>query len=439
MKKIKYFILSLIIIIILVTIVLLIMLNTKNKEKESQQQVEQEQQIEQKGYNSVTDPTKVFNITNDITSYLSIINQNNTSYFRTDENGQKVRAVENETIQNIVYNILSEEYIKQNSISKENVLQNVPKIETSTLFVPIQMEMQKKDKIETYLVKGIIEDIQYNYIDEIYVIVNYDSENNTYSIEPVNNKITNLEEIEKETEIKTIEANENNKQIETTINDQYIATQYMYMYKRLALAKPELAYEKMDAEYREKRFGNVQGFTEYVGTNKQEIQSLVLSKFIKQDQKLICRDKYDNNYIFNITGGVLDYTRTLDTYTIPSESTIQKYNSASEEEKVSMNVDRVIDMMNTRDYKNMYALLDEEYKNIHFTTVEEFEKYMKIMYNKHFSYKITQTNKEGETYILNLKLTRKEDNQDFEQIFTLMMQLKDGLDYKISFTYFNEN
>lgn len=436
MKKIKYLILILIIIIILVTVGLFIMLNKNKKVETGPQKVEQ---IEQKGYASVTEPEKVFNIANDISSYLTTINQNNSSYFRINENGQKVQTVENEKIQSIVYNILSEEYINQNNITKENVLQNVPKIETSTLFVPTQMEMQKKDKIETYLVKGIVEDIQYKYIGEIYVIVNYDTENNTYSIEPVSNKTTSLEEIEKETTITTIEPNDNNKQIENTINDQYIATQYIYMYKRLALSKPELAYEKMDAEYREKRFGTVEDFTKYVETNRKEIQALVLSKFMKQNQKLICRDKYDNDYIFNITGGALDYTITLDTYTIPSEETTQKYNSASEQEKISMNVDRVINMMNTRDYKNMYSLLDEEYKNTHFTTLEEFEKYMSIVYGKHYSYTIHQTDRESNVYILKIQLTQKEDNKQVNQPFTLMMQLKEGLDYKISFTYFNES
>ena len=417
MKKIKYLVLSLIIIIILIGIGLLVMLNTKNKkteteiETETQPQVEQEQ-VEEKGYSSVTDPTKVFNITSDITAYLSIINQNNSSYYRTGEDGKKVKVVEDETIQNIVYNVLSKEYINQNKITKENVLQNIPKIETSTLFIPTQMKMQKKGKIETYLTKGVVEDIQNNFISEIYVIVNYDSENKTYSIEPINKETTSLDDIEKETTITEIEANNNNKHTENTVNDQYIATQYLYMYKRLALAKPELAYEKLNAEYREKRFGTVEDFTKYVEANKKEIQALILSKFTKQDQKLICRDKYDNDYIFNITGGVLDYTITLDNYTIPSEEAMQKYNSAQEKEKVSMNVDRVISMINTKDYKNMYTLLDEEYKNTYFTTLEEFERYMSIVYDKHYSYTIQQTTKNGETYILKIQLTQKEDGQE---------------------------
>ena len=90
----------------------------------------------------------------------------------------------------------------------------------------------------------------------------------------------------------------------------------------------------------------------------------------------VCRDKYQNLYIFRAKNP-LDYTVLLDTYTITTDNFKTTYDKSSEEYKVAMNIDKWIQMINSRDYTSAYNCLDETFRNNNFGSEEAFEKYMK--------------------------------------------------------------
>ncbi len=65
----------------------------------------------------------------------------------------------------------------------------------------------------------------------------------------------------------------------------------------------------------------------------------------------------------------------------------EKYNSSNAQYKVMMNVDKVRQMMNARDYRTMFSYLDETFKNTYFeNNVDKFEEYMKKHFSSHYNF-----------------------------------------------------
>ena len=277
MKKMKYVII-LLLLIILIAIVSVILVNNNSKKTVAQnvtQTVDNETEDE---YINATEAADVFSVTSYINKYFDIINKNNASYYGVDSAGNRIKTIQEEQIQQNIYDILAEDYIERNNIQKENIYTYIPNLEEKVIFVPLEMKVKTKQDIQRYIVKGFIENINYQYISDIYIIVNVDKQTGAFSIEPTNNKQQELEELEDEIQIKEIEKNENNEAKKETTNDQYIANQYVNLYKRIALAKPEQAYELLDDEYKVKRFENVENYKAYIENTKDELKKFTLNK-----------------------------------------------------------------------------------------------------------------------------------------------------------------
>ena len=435
MKKLKY-IITLIILLIIILIISLVLIKNKKPKEEVITEAEPQQIVTDKLTKNISEEN-IFKVTNTVGTYLDILNKNNSTYFGRDENGNQIKTLEENKIKQLIYNLLAKDYIEENQVTVENVYDYVPNLEEKVLFVPLEMEVKTKGNIQKYLVKGVVENTEYKSLGNIYISVNIDTQNNTFSIEPTDNNSEELEEIEKEIKIENIEKNESNTISELVVNDQYICTQYLYFYKRLSLAQPETAYELLNKEYREKRYENVDNFKLYVDKFKEEIQALTLSKFLINEERnqFVCQDKNENYYIFDIKDNLLDYSYKLDTYTIPSQQNVEQYQNATNEQKVSLNTEKFVNMLNTRDYHTIYKLLDEEYKANYFSTEEWFIDYLKMYLPKHYNYSAEIVDTQGDLYIQDLQLFNKENSEELPYETTLIMQLKEGEDFKISLTY----
>ena len=209
------------------------------------------------------------------------------------------------------------------------------------------------------------------------------------------------------------------------------------MYKRLALSVPELAYNYMDEEYRNKRFESIEGFKEYIENNRDNIEEISLKKYLAENNdnytEYVGQDKYGNLYIFD-EKGILDFTLKLDTYTIPTDKFKETYNTAEDYKKVQMNIDKFFQMINRQDYKTAYSCLAQNYKDNYFKTQEEFEKYVKnnfYTYNKVSYEKYEQ--KGNKLYIFSIKLEDITGENAEKKEIKIVMQLDDDLNFEMSF------
>ena len=279
------------------------------------------------------------------------------------------------------------------------------------------------------MVYGLVENMaDFSVLNNIYAIVNIDDTKLTYSIEPlesINNiNVTKLEE--------NIEVNDKNTYKYQTIMDEDFSKEYMLSYKRLALGAPEMMYEKLNEEYRNKRFGSLEAFKQYVNENHDKIYSTALSTYLVEEKEgykqYVLTDQKGNYYIFRETSP-MEYTLILDTYTIDLPEFLEKYNNGDEKLKVKMNINRFVEAIKVNNYKYAYGKLDKNFKAQYFPTIAEFEQYVKtvFVYNEEIDYGEFSDIDGVYTYTVELKSGENVIGKTFA------VELLEGTEYKLSF------
>lgn len=234
-----------------------------------------------------------------------------------------------------------------------------------------------------------------------------------------------------------VKSNEVNAWANTEISGEEIARTYFYTYVEDALYNPELAYNALEQEYREKRFGSLQEYQNYIESIREELQEATLHSYMINEEtegitQIVCRDQNENLYIFDQTA-LLDYTVTLDTYTLPQEKFETEYMAANEQQKVMLNIDKFFQMINAKDYKTAYSVLSEGFKQNNFPTQDSFQQYIEsrlYRYND-ISYG-SFSNEINSIYQGNIQITNRE-NEEETQNLTIIMQLNEGIDFELAF------
>lgn len=127
-------------------------------------------------------------------------------------------------------------------------------------------------------------------------------------------KLTSNDSLEYEEYLKNYEVNE---YISTYISDEDMATIYLNDYIYTMNSDVEKAYNLLDEEYRNKKFGSLDSYKEYVNSLNNE--NYTLSRYYKSgnDKTIIfgVYDNYGNFYAFK-THGVMQYSVFLDNDTV---------------------------------------------------------------------------------------------------------------------------
>lgn len=417
-KKLKYLIIFSLIIIIAI-IIAIIMLKIKSKEEQKvlftpqdEEGIEYQQSIELERYE--------FNyVTSAIQAYIDYANKNNSAYYGRD--GKVINEDE------ILYELLTDNYIQKNNKELE-------KYEEKMVFIPIHIKRIKREDISTFIAEGIVENLNYEKTSVERYIVYIEPSTMLFAIEPNKEKYeeleNNIQQIEK------IEEKRYNKIKSSQVNVENISNKYYIDFKRLCLSAPQIAYQYLDKEYAETRFGDVENFKQYIDKNKDDIKKYAFTKYqsnvYKDYTEYVCLDQYQNYYIFN-ENKILDYTVKLDTYTIITDKFKQEYDQSKEQNKVMMNVDKWIQMINNRDYTSAYNVLDTNFRNNKFGTVEQFENYMRENYPLHYNAQYSDFTEENGTYTLDITLTDITEEDKSEKQFTAIMQLKEDYEFVMSF------
>ena len=160
--------------------------------------------------------------------------------------------------------------------------------------------------------------------------------------------------------------------------------------------------------------------------------------------RYVCKDGKDNFYIFNVNK-VLDYTVVLDTYTVDLPEFTEKYNKVSAQEKVALNINKVITALNDKDYKYIYNKLADSFKDNYFNNEDELKEYLsnKLYDNNEINFgKFSDEGNGIYTYEIELSEISNENEaaqegkgDNFARIkMNVVMQLKEGTDFVMSFS-----
>ncbi len=233
----------------------------------------------------------------------------------------------------------------------------------------------------------------------------------------------------KKEHIDTIQYLEFNEIPSTYISDVQMCNIYLLDYKNNALYHTQEAYNSLNEEYREKRFGNFNTYEKYVQEHIDDILQIKLDKYqiIKYDNYIqyICIDQFGNYYIFNETA-IMRYTVLLDTYTIDLPQYIEAYNKSNNTQKVAMCINRFINAIKDKNYIYAYSLLSSGFKQNYFSTQEQFESYIKQNITKIEQVMFNTVKTEGNLYMYTVTLSPQITK-------TFIVNLKQGTDFELSF------
>ena len=437
MKNIKRLIIILALIIIIIITILIVLYNVNKKPDYGKGEVAKDGKITDE-VEDVSDPdvkiqkVEYFLINNAVNAYFQRLNLENSSYYNQDGSG-----ISDDEKKKILIDILSDSYVKNNNISTSN-LGNIKMVKGQMFFVPLQMKKFHDGNVKTYLVKGISETINYKFVYDVCLIVNIDFFNNTFSIEPVDSEYENITGA---VELQTIQKNEYNMMTKAITTVENITRDYINIYKRLALGRPDIAYEKMDKEYREKRFGTLDDFKKYVSDNQTEIMQINMTKLLGKENdgfvQYVGKDKYNNLYIFN-EKSLLDYTIELDDYTLDykDKNFLKKYKGSDAQYKMAYNIEKWVKMINNRDYKNAYSVLDDGFKAQNFKTEEDFINHMKEFYPLRYKVEYGETTEEDKGIYKQIIYLSDITGENKDKIFqNIVMKFEGNTNFRMSFRF----
>lgn len=442
MKHIKRLILLIAIVIIILLLILIINYGEKAEYPQSDGEKEptMEEIYEKKTIGPVTSPTNYYTVVSCIDTYLHDISS--AAPREISMSDQEEATMTEEQRKSRIYDELSKEYIEEHNITIENVREYVHRTENYLTFYPISMNVYTNGAnlmVSNYGAYGRLRDFKTGeFIGDMYIAVTLDANNMTFAVKPyIESDIKSVDDLNLETAIKQIEKNENNKFSYETVDTETLIKKYISTYKMYALYNPDIAYEYLDEEYKNKRFGSLESFEKYVNNNRQEISQIKIDKYqtIEQDdyRQYVCIDTNGNYYIFNEVS-VMDFKVMLDTYTITTEKFIKTYNSSDDQYKVAMNIDKWVQMLNNRDYQAAFKVLDETFRTNNFgNDVDQFEEYMRKYFPEHYKLELGEFSEETGTYMqeIMLKDITGQDEKDISK--TIYMELGEGTNFVMSF------
>jgi len=430
------------VVIVVFILLIAIVLNSKKKSNDVQETDPEAQYDDDRidysrvGKEKVADNMNFYTIAECVQQYIDVANINNENYYGYDDDANYIKVIEEKDIKQRVYNMLSEKYKTENEINVDNVFDYIDKIEENLIFIPVEIYQLKGENSNKYIVYGFVEDTLYNYKKDLYLFVNQDDKNSTFSIEPIlNRREEDIENIEINNENELIESNGDNEYSNAELSDIYIVKQYFNRYKSMSLAKPNLAYEYLNKGYRERRFKNYSGFNNYIEDNREKIYKTDIEKYLTNidgtDVSYVCLDQDKRYYIFNEKNGV-DFEVILDTYTLDTKDFLKKYQSADNKTKSGMNIQRFFEALNNKDYDYAYERLADSFKNNYFNGKDSFKKFVEqhLFENNYITF--NSYNEEGDLSVFQITNSDSKENVNSKNM-TIVVKLEETTDYVLSF------
>lgn len=366
-----------------------------------------------------------------------------------------IENIKNQNVE-LVMSVLNKEYISKNNINSNNLSSSTQQYKNITSYKNIEMYEQNSEKFTAYYIKGQIND-QGNVYFEIGVDVN----NHTYDIMPITeNEYTT--KINQSTGERTIEKNENNSIEFKDYDNADIAKMYFDDYLKQMISNPEKAYNLLDKQYRETKFENYNGFVQYINANREKLEltykmeTLDNNDFEKYSDYLdfklqhsnlgikkysietyesyvqyTCQDAEGNYYIFSAQYP-MDYSVVLDVYTTDTPYFKNMYSRSTDQNKAKLNLEKIQEALNNKDYKYIYSKLNATFKANNFATESQFESYMKDNFfdKNQITYNIVE--KQGDAWLFNAKLNNANGKE--QKGINLVVKLNEGTEFEMSFS-----
>lgn len=386
----------------------------------------------------VTDRNNFYIVESCINRYYLFLTKSSSNNITA--NSSSIESQENIEKQ-AIYEMLDKTYIDSENLTVDNIFDNIQQIDESKIIIDKMYVSQIDRNMSVYLVAGKEITIATSEEKDSKMIVKMDMANKTFSLivgetaERIFNESKKGEKLNITTET-TIEKTDYNGYVYNNISDDEYVTDMFDQFKTYLISYREEAYERLNEEYKSKKFENFEEFNQYV---KDNIKDIVIAKADKSKTseydgytQYVIMDQYGNYYIFNETAA-MSYTVILDTYTVDLPEFTEQYNSANDGERAGLNLQRVFDAINNKDYEYVYNKLDDTFKENNFPTLNEFEEY--ITENFYNSNNVTYSNykSSGGLHMYDATIVDSENEESSPITKTFIIKLLDGTDFTMSF------
>ena len=382
-----------------------------------------------------------FDIKECMQKYVDNINIKNSKYYLYDRTNHKLIATDENEIKQNIYDLLSDKYINEENITIQNLYDNIETIDQSAIYTPIEAGLIQDGDIKSFAVYGLVQSTEdYRVICKLFSIVNINVSEGKFSIEPLYGNYTSISEISVENLEETITANNENKFTMTQLTPESYPTEYINIYKSLALGAPERLYSLLDEEYKNARFGNFEEFKSYIEKNKAKIQGTRLEKYkvdtSGENVRYICLDQNENYYIIDQKEILQDYKISLDTYTIDLPEFIEKYNNSNDNLKVALNIEKLVEATKMGDYKYVYNKMNKTFRESNFNTINSFGKFIETKFNaREDTIEYKKYEEVTGVHVYEIVVTDKSENKKINA--KVVMNLKENRDFEFSFSVEN--
>ena len=447
MSKIRKIIIALCIILLIIVISLIgIWTIIKNNYESGKQEITENEGIQayekeiNKNLELVNNRTDFYTIEECVRKYYSYysILYNIETYYYTDE--QEVISQAEKDNSQILYNMLNSQYIEEKGITVNNLKSNLKEIKKVTVNITNMYVSHKTDNIDIYVIEGKLKSSIQEYGEKFKIILMVDLINKTFSIMPQEYVVEKYNDTivgeELNVNVPTnIDENINNKYTYMSITDEKYVIDMFNKLKNELLYDRKIIYEHLNEEYKKEKFETADDFNNFIDTNLEEYKNMTLSKYqiIEQENYIqyILVDKNNNYYILN-ENSIMNYNAILDTYTIDLPQFTEKYNKSNDADKAGMNLQKIADAINDKDYKYVYNRLDETFKQNNFKTLSDFENYCKSVFYTNNDIEFSNYQNSGALHMFDAKFTNKDNNtQSITKIF--IIKLLEGTDFVMSF------
>lgn len=368
----------------------------------------------------------------------------------TQETINKYYGYINRNDASAVMNVLDKNYINNNGVTTSNVINKLKISDSGVNFFATKVYSKEIsfDHEYKYWVfgKSYIENSGF-YTEQF--IVNLDLFNKTFKITPVGksteehfkNYMENIIHTDTgETKIAdenvtSIDANENNKFSIYEGNDgiKNAIENYAKYYYLMQVYDKEGAYDLLDNKYKNAKFSNKNEYVNSENVWKDVNIELVRQTYDNEKTQYIGIDKNGTYYIF-YESSPMDYKVLLDSYTVPLEETVNKYNESNDIEKACMCVKTIEEMINNKDYQTMYSRMNSIFKENNFGAEQSFESYIKNNYYTNCKFDFVSYKASEDSYIINIKISDLNSEDEFFET-KYVVKLGDGIDnFEYSFS-----
>lgn len=340
-----------------------------------------------------------------------------------------------------IYDMLDEEYKNYSNISLNNLKQNINTLKESIVNINKMYVSKKNINVSVYIVEGRLREVSTGNITDFKLILKLDALTKTFTVlldDYVEQNYKNLE-LNKDINItvpNSIEKNKHNIYDYKIVDEETYVRDLVAKYKEEILFDVQSAYNHLDNEYREKRFETLSEFQTFAQKNIISNVTLKLNKYKKTAYdgytEYVCTDEKENYYIFNETS-VMDYSMILDTYTVSLPDFIKQYDSGTNHIKVGLNINKVIEAINAKDYEYVYKKLNETYKNNYFVDLNSFNQFINSNFYDHNEVKYIKFYEDSNnTYAYDLTISNLNDTSQSNNI-TVIIRLLDNREFEMSF------